>query len=463
MITLLGLAACGHSPTIQEYSVGASPSEEIQKLDVAMTSAYRDQVDMLAPNSFENAKVSLTEAKSQLDKQKDPAKTLHTIATANSYLKQAIAASQVAHANIEEVISARKQAIAAGATKHFDKEFMATDRQLREVTSDLEKNEVASAEKNRTRLQNEYLNLELLSIKTESLHSAGETIEQAKTEGAKSLAPRSLAIAEKKYRDTDAFITANRHDAQVNVRSEESKALAVHLLKITRASKLDKKTSSEELALRNENDQNLASEKDAELQAKETVLKNQGEELTTKDMQLAKSENVLQNKNAELTGAALALNESNNKADAEKEFNQKYETARSEFSEQEAEVYKQGDALVIRLKALEFPNSKANLKAANFSLLAKVEKVIKSFGPSSVVIEGHTDSVGGKVVNEKLSVQRAQAIREYFIANSVTDSGKISAIGYDYQKPIASNKTPSGRAQNRRVDIRILPDKTTSL
>lgn len=439
---LSGLAACSHTLPIQDYAATASPTEEIQKLDADMSTADRDQVEILSPENFENARLSLKNAKSDLADQKDSAKTLHQVAKGRAYLNQALAVAQTAHSSIDDVITARARAIAAGAPQHFDKEFATIDRNLREVTRDLEKKDSDPMLKNRSKLQTEYLDLELVSIKATNLDASKSTIKQAEKEDAKKYAPRSLAIAQKIYQDTEAFITGNRHDPQVATKSAETLTTAQHLLKITRTARTDKTTSPEEIALQMENAQNKVSQSQSEI---------------------ANKDSELQGKDAQLTGAALALQESNKKAQTEKDLNAKYETARAQFNENEAEVYKQGDALVIRLKKLEFPNSKAVLKASNFSLLAKVQKVIKDFGDSSVVVEGHTDSVGGKAANEKLSTARAEAVREYFVSNDAAPADKITAVGFDFQKPLASNKTAAGRAQNRRVDIRIQPEKTTSL
>ena len=147
----------------------------------------------------------------------------------------------------------------------------------------------------------------------------------------------------------------------------------------------------------------------------------------------------------------------------EKAFNRKFEEAQAQFTEKEAMVYKQGTTLMIRLKGLEFPVAKAVLKGENFPLLAKVQKIIADFGENSVVIEGHTDSNGGMKLNEKLSSERAAAVKEYLISNSPNKTMNISAIGYGYQKPLATNKTASGRAQNRRVDILIQPQASQKL
>ena len=285
---LLAFAACSHTPPMQEYAATARPTEEIQKLDADMTTAYRAQVDILSPTNYENARLSLKEAKADLDKQKDSAVTLHEVAKGRAYLNQAQAVAQTAHTDMEEVIAARQQAVEADAPKHYNKEFNTADKNLREVTEDLEKNDAGPAAKNRTKLQNEYLALELLSIKTGALHDARELINQAVKEDAKKFAPRSLAIAQKTYKDTDAYITANRHDPQVKVKAEAAKASADHLLRITRAAKTDKKTSPEELALQMESEQNQVAAKQNEIQNKEA-------QLATKDSEIANKQNEIAN------------------------------------------------------------------------------------------------------------------------------------------------------------------------
>lgn len=135
--------------------------------------------------------------------------------------------------------------------------------------------------------------------------------------------------------------------------------------------------------------------------------------------------------------------------------------ARSLLEKQKDAEDKQGDALLIRLKGLEFPTAQATLKGSNFSLLGKVQNVIHSFGNSSITVEGHTDSVGGVDSNLKLSTQRAEAVKDYLSTNLGDAQASIKAVGYGYQKPLASNKTASGRAQNRRVDIVIEPEQSS--
>jgi len=71
-------------------------------------------------------------------------------------------------------------------------------------------------------------------------------------------------------------------------------------------------------------------------------------------------------------------------------------------------------------------------------------------------IEGHTDSVGSKVGNERLGMERAEAVKRYMYEQHKIPLHKINVISYGEEKPVASNKTRAGRAQNRRVVIKVL-------
>jgi peptidoglycan-associated lipoprotein len=71
-------------------------------------------------------------------------------------------------------------------------------------------------------------------------------------------------------------------------------------------------------------------------------------------------------------------------------------------------------------------------------------------------IEGHTDNVGSPLINEKLGLERAEAVKRYLYEHHQIPLHKINVISYGEEKPIAENKTKEGRAQNRRVVVRVL-------
>ncbi|HEV8345472.1 MAG TPA: OmpA family protein [Vicinamibacterales bacterium] len=71
-------------------------------------------------------------------------------------------------------------------------------------------------------------------------------------------------------------------------------------------------------------------------------------------------------------------------------------------------------------------------------------------------IEGHTDNIGGKMINEKVGLERAEAVKRYLYEQYQIPLHKMNVISYGEDKPIAPNKTREGRAQNRRVVIKVL-------
>jgi len=73
-----------------------------------------------------------------------------------------------------------------------------------------------------------------------------------------------------------------------------------------------------------------------------------------------------------------------------------------------------------------------------------------------VEIEGHTDNVGPKSINDKIGLERAEAVQRYLYEQYQIPLHKISVISYGQEKPVAPNKTKAGRAQNRRVVIKVL-------
>jgi peptidoglycan-associated lipoprotein len=73
-----------------------------------------------------------------------------------------------------------------------------------------------------------------------------------------------------------------------------------------------------------------------------------------------------------------------------------------------------------------------------------------------IEIEGHTDNVGDKLTNQKIGLERAEAVKRYLYETQQIPLHKINVISYGEEKPIAPNKTRDGRAQNRRVVIKVL-------
>lgn len=121
------------------------------------------------------------------------------------------------------------------------------------------------------------------------------------------------------------------------------------------------------------------------------------------------------------------------------------------FSDDEAQVYQQGDNLIIRLKKVDFKSGSSMIPSKSMNLLSKVNSVIVGLNPSTVLIEGHTDSTGKSGNNHILSVKRSESVAKYL--KSLNGQYKTTSQGFGVSRPIANNETRQGRAMNRRVDI----------
>ncbi len=127
------------------------------------------------------------------------------------------------------------------------------------------------------------------------------------------------------------------------------------------------------------------------------------------------------------------------------------------FAREEARVLRQSGDIVIRLVGLNFAVGRSTIQPKDFALLAKLSEAIQIFPDSALTVEGHTDSHGGDAANLALSQKRADAVKEYLIANLRIDASKIEAVGYGETRPVANNETEEGRAKNRRIDVVISP------
>lgn len=417
----LGISACSSRPDVKEFPESASATKEIINFQVALENSQRRNIDFLAPENFTEAQNSLTEAQNLQRDKVSNRKILEEVALGRAYLERAEDIARENKGEMKDIFAARRAAIDAKAKTYFPGELKSLDKKVRIETARLEGNDKANVKDKRSDFITGYFDLELASIQAHYLGKSRNIIDRAEVNGAADLTPKSFQEANVAYDKANSYITDNRHDTEeIHARSAVALAAARKLDEtITRARNL-RDAPPEEAALR--------------MQAEEERL-------------------------AETEDNAAALAASNSTMSKEHQLNKIYDEARSKFSPSEADVYKQGQNLVIRLRGLEFPVNQAVLRGQNFPLLKKVDDIIGSFDKSSVSVEGHTDSTGGPKLNKKLSTARAQAVKDYLEANMREGATSFDSKGYGYEKPLASNKSLTGRAQNRRVDIVITPEQ----
>jgi len=106
-------------------------------------------------------------------------------------------------------------------------------------------------------------------------------------------------------------------------------------------------------------------------------------------------------------------------------------------------------------KTILFNSGKATFKQETFAVLQSITAILKQYPSSKFSIEGHTDSDGKDAANQKLSEERAGAVKNYLIENGI-DASRLSSAGFGESKPIDSNKTAKGKANNRRVEVKLV-------
>lgn len=107
---------------------------------------------------------------------------------------------------------------------------------------------------------------------------------------------------------------------------------------------------------------------------------------------------------------------------------------------------------VFVLDGVNFESGKATITQDSYISLMKVVDIMETFTDATFKIVGHTDNVGNKEKNKQLSADRATAVKNFLIEKGISES-RMETEGLGDSKPVASNKTPEGRAQNRRIEF----------
>ncbi|WP_337184547.1 OmpA family protein [Shinella sp.] len=164
--------------------------------------------------------------------------------------------------------------------------------------------------------------------------------------------------------------------------------------------------------------------------------------------------NPVQRRNAALIGAgvgALAGGAIGNYMD-----NQEAEL-RAQLQGTGVSVTRNGDRIILNMPSnITFATDQDRVIPPFYPTLDSVAIVLRKFDKTLIDVDGHTDSVGNAGYNQDLSERRANSVANYLASRGI-DPRRMSALGYGLERPIASNASEAGRAQNRRVEISISP------
>ncbi|AZZ35672.1 hypothetical protein CIK05_02275 [Bdellovibrio sp. qaytius] len=448
MLTLsfLMLAGCATNLTPVEFAADADPNAEISRLEQDMHSARTEQTDIAAPKSFKTAEKYLADAQKNRAKENSARDVLKDVGYGRAALDQAKKAQELSAKQYSDVMLAREAALAAGASSFQERSLKSADADFRDVTADYESQAIKQWQKGNTivsfsdisqnkrdALKKEYSDVELATLKSKHLGRAQSMIEMAEKNSAASYAPKSLSLARTKYKDAETVISNNRQDVgAIEMAAREANMEAEKLLRVTNTARSAKGLSTEDIALDIENKKEAISE--AEMTAEQRA-------------------QMIKERNSQLAGALNENQEFRRKA----EFEETLAKAQKMFPENEADVTRQGDKILIRLKSGTFVSGRSDVGPAAYPVLGKVKELLSEVKAKDIVIEGHTDKTGSKEANMKLSKARAEAVATYLTNTTQLTPAQISTEGLGFDQPLAPNSTKKGRAQNRRVDIIVTP------
>lgn len=490
------LAACsGPTLKVEPIEVTENPSAKIFELEEVLSSGRAEQLNVLSPTWYAKAESYLDKARYGLAHNDSVAGILKNVAYGHAHFKKAQEYSEKAHETIPAAIKARNLANEAGAAI-YTTDYQDLENRFIGLTMDIESDQLDRAKKYEKKVAQGYADLELRAIKEKTLGKVRELIAEAEALGADDTTPTILAVAQKALSDADQFITEQRYErekmqekanyalfqaqrvGQIMTLSQKLSLMSPEALALWSEARLHQITSqlgardlrneSTDLQLENivqsvisllDDNETLKTLRQQENEASNNKISELQTTIDEQRKQIAALEGDSKKVQRERELIAMKEKETQARLEAEKRFQQLFIEVQGMFAGDQAEVYKQAENLIIRLKAMQFPVGKDLIMPDNYPLLSQVRQAIRAFGNPDVVIEGHTDSTGSLAINEQLSKKRAEAVRQYFIANGTLSEDKVTAIGYGAERPLSPNDTPQGRAINRRIDVVIKAEK----
>jgi outer membrane protein OmpA-like peptidoglycan-associated protein len=472
MIFVLITACGGRQLEVESIPKTEHPQELINQLDTEVAVARNENINVLSPTWFAKAESSLNDAKKFLEEGAELSKIFDKIATSRAELNRSQKIAEVSKVSLAEAIEGRDLARKAGAAA-LGRDYQAAEEAFLDLTRAIEKEDLGYAQRNQAAVTEQFRQLEIRAIKIQTIGEVRNLLRAAEKQKSDKIAPESYTAAKNKLAEADAFITENPYQKeQMGMLANEALFLARRHMEIAEETRKIQQMTPEQTALKMEailytissglrapdmRDQSFEQQNKsilATISAQQADHEFAANKIKTQQLEIAD----LQQKIASLEGQSRQQQE---RLMAEKQLNQLFGEVRSYFDPSEAEVYKRENQLIIRLKAIHFPVGQSVIMPDNYALLGKVQRAIRAFGEPDVIIGGHTDSTGPEPLNEHLSQQRAEAVRQYMVANGVLPFDKIIAVGYGSMRPLASNSTEEGRAINRRIDVTISPTAET--
>jgi outer membrane protein OmpA-like peptidoglycan-associated protein len=438
--------------------------DEIRQTRERIEAARTRQLDLIAPKSFTKATERFQRAEERYAKGEKIEDIRESLAKIGDDLARCEALEEIGKVILRDALVARADADKAKAPTLSERLWADAEKTLIEAGQNIESGDQNGARSKAKDAVTIYRDAELQAIRTDILGSVWVLRDEAEGQKASERASRTQGMADDLLAQAEEILA---HDRYARPRAQEKARQAADAYKHTlwiceQVAELesDRKSAPERLILGYEAEiakvatavgidanfaEGVATVTDKIVGATNSTSK----ERDGLRAELDKLENDVESARTQVA----MLSDRDAKLQQKEKHEMKMQEVRAVFKRDEADVLLRGSQLIIRLYGLSFPVGSSEIRPENFALLSKIRRVLAEFPDSKIAIEGHTDSSGSTEMNQSLSQNRANAVREYLLANMSMDESLVSSVGYGESRPIANNETKEGRAKNRRIDL----------
>jgi outer membrane protein OmpA-like peptidoglycan-associated protein len=447
-------------------------------LSAALEKARTEQVDALAPGGYRKAIEAYEGAMKDAERARNPERIRKQLSEGVAALEGANKSAAATRETLRTALAARNDAITAGAPKHAAEQWLKAATRFNEAAIAMERGDTKGATRRGAESEVLLRDAELSAIKGGILNEARALIAQAEAAKVEKTAPRSLQAAKRHLAQAEQEITGNRYDTSMPkslaAQASYEARHALHLSRLvdsTMKKQDDDQAGIEELVLSWEEplrkiaaEMNVTPKFDAgmqtamqdllvEVQRQRDQVNRLKQELDDRNEQIAALNGEMQRLESRLGGVSEERISLQRRVDAQERLRANVASIEGSFSPGEARVYRQGDDVVISLTGIGFASGRSTIDGGSAPLMGKVREALKLFPDAPIVVEGHTDANGSDSNNLILSQDRADAVKQYLVANAGVNPEKISSIGYGEARPVSTNETAEGRTRNRRIDL----------
>lgn len=318
------------------------------------------------------------------------------------------------------------------------------------------------------------LTLDLKRVPIE-MYEARNAVSIAKMNGAEQYAAQALSKAEASLKTAEALLErkGNKDDIAASARlavqfSEDARALSVRAQQEERLNQERRASEEAERRAREQAEMAELQRAKAELERAQALAEQEKARAQAAEEARMRAEAEAERQRAlaveaEARQAALAARKAADSADRQRlEAERLKRAAEEEKAQLRARLLRQFSmvletrdterGLVVNMSDVLFATGSYTLRPEAREKLARISGILLNYPELRIEAEGHTDTVGSLELNQKLSQQRADAVREYLISQGIPESS-VTSTGKNFSVPVASNDTAEGRQQNRRVEL----------